>query len=369
MLLLLTAALLSGCSDRVAGTEGSEDAGVKDGAVDLTPPPDRAPTPDRQRPDLPPPDLTPDRSIPDLPFPDLPVPDLTVPDQLIQDLTVPDQHIPDHLVPDQLVPDQLVPDQFVPDQLVPDQLVPDQLVPDQLVPDQLVPDQLVPDTLMPDGPLPTPANCKAVLAQNSAATSGTYKVDPDGPGGDAPFNVYCDQKTAGGGWTLFMFVDQALSKPTTTNTAVDPTSLKGYHYMPQANFTALAKKGMVVRAWGIHNPELYYECGFQSAGTSYKNWKAELSCKQRVGLVAGGYKLLNVPATIRGFAHHTAYDSINPGNPLTSNSVFTKIHTSHYATGWDMPGTPGDTWVSSGYKWYYGDWVTQAKYAMIYALR
>ena len=30
--------------------------------------------------------------------------------------------------------------------------------------------------------------------------SGVYKIDPDGLG---EFEVYCDQKTAGGGWTVF----------------------------------------------------------------------------------------------------------------------------------------------------------------------
>jgi len=42
-------------------------------------------------------------------------------------------------------------------------------------------------------------NC-AKIYRFGGKRSGVYKIDPDGIG---EFEVYCDQKTAGGGWTVF----------------------------------------------------------------------------------------------------------------------------------------------------------------------
>ncbi|XP_068720479.1 fibrinogen-like protein A [Montipora capricornis] len=42
-------------------------------------------------------------------------------------------------------------------------------------------------------------NCADVY-NSGEKISGVYKIDPDGLG---EFEVYCDQKTAGGGWTVF----------------------------------------------------------------------------------------------------------------------------------------------------------------------
>ena len=45
-----------------------------------------------------------------------------------------------------------------------------------------------------------PAKNCAELYKAGKRTSGVYKIDPDGAG---TFDVYCDQTTAGGGWTVF----------------------------------------------------------------------------------------------------------------------------------------------------------------------
>jgi cysteine-rich repeat protein len=47
-----------------------------------------------------------------------------------------------------------------------------------------------------------PTSCKQILQQNPQAQSGVYVIDPDGPGGQGPFQTRCDMVASGGGWTL-----------------------------------------------------------------------------------------------------------------------------------------------------------------------
>lgn len=45
-------------------------------------------------------------------------------------------------------------------------------------------------------------NCTELKAQIPSTLSGQYWIDPDLGSSDNAFEVYCDQETDGGGWTL-----------------------------------------------------------------------------------------------------------------------------------------------------------------------
>ena len=43
-------------------------------------------------------------------------------------------------------------------------------------------------------------DCATLLANDNTLGDGLYTIDPDGAGGEAPFEVLCNMSTDGGGW-------------------------------------------------------------------------------------------------------------------------------------------------------------------------
>ena len=66
---------------------------------------------------------------------------------------------------------------------------------------------------------PVLSSCAAIHAAAPTLPSGVYSVDVDGAGGRAPFSVYCDMVTDGGGWTYGAIVRTTTSSDNRTRTA------------------------------------------------------------------------------------------------------------------------------------------------------
>lgn len=61
----------------------------------------------------------------------------------------------------------------------------------------------------PDGGTSIPGSCFDLPA---VAPSGLTMIDPDGAGGEPPFEAFCENEANGGGWTLIAKVDPASSR-------------------------------------------------------------------------------------------------------------------------------------------------------------
>ncbi|TNF28452.1 MAG: hypothetical protein EP329_17850 [Deltaproteobacteria bacterium] len=75
-----------------------------------------------------------------------------------------------------------------------------------------------PYTPSPAPPAADGTSCAAILAASPGATSGVYRIDPDGAGLISSFEVWCDMTPGDGGWTYGLIVDA--STPTDTERRV-----------------------------------------------------------------------------------------------------------------------------------------------------
>ncbi|WP_374000227.1 fibrinogen-like YCDxxxxGGGW domain-containing protein [Bdellovibrio bacteriovorus] len=78
-------------------------------------------------------------------------------------------------------------------------------------------------------------SCKAILAAGASKGDGIYTIDIDGAGATAPYEVFCDMTTSGGGWTLVAYSNGSVTASTPNDFFVNTynLALSGRHILNQ----------------------------------------------------------------------------------------------------------------------------------------
>lgn len=76
-----------------------------------------------------------------------------------------------------------------------------------------------------------PLDCTEIKQIDPAAPSGSYMIAPDGPLGLAPFSVWCDMVTDGGGWSIVFAHSGADNEPGLVSDAEAAGNALNFEYM------------------------------------------------------------------------------------------------------------------------------------------
>ncbi|OQY54805.1 MAG: hypothetical protein DRR08_16765 [Candidatus Parabeggiatoa sp. nov. 2] len=114
----------------------------------------------------------------------------------------------------------------------------------------------------------SPKSCKALKEKDNSTLSGVYTIDPDGNGGNEPFEVYCDMESDNVGLTFYLVTNGLTTFKVTDNDSCQELGLKIFAPRTEEDYDRARQYLLSIGAQGSFGPLGVYN-PTDGPGTSY----------------------------------------------------------------------------------------------------
>jgi len=100
----------------------------------------------------------------------------------------------------------------------------------------------------------SPKSCKDIKKKNNSSLSGNYIIDPDGNGGNEPFEVYCDMASGNVGLTFYLVTNGLTTGKVTDNDSCQELGLKIFAPRTEEDYDRARQYLLSIGAQGSFGP-------------------------------------------------------------------------------------------------------------------